>query len=208
VSTETGQLHFQVLCLLIGDALRNIRLMANVDQFRYLTYLEKSIELSDAYEGIHRYPIRWFAQQQAQDYLQKLRETPMRLKVRLFIIDEHFLPEMMEDLKNRELLALYWQLTGSVVSYWISKHDLESLGLKAVDDCALYDRLLLIRYDSERRVLGFEVGSDGEIEDAVALFSRVLQQHTRNSDTPFHMIPTPHGSESAGDASSAFRKPA
>ncbi|HVZ32819.1 MAG TPA: hypothetical protein VG963_10355 [Polyangiaceae bacterium] len=183
--------HFEVLCRLIGDALKNVRVMANVDLVRYLSYLERALAISETYEGVQRFPIRWFQQESAPYYLEKLKIRSMARKVRLFVIDDDDAGQMELDLSDEQLLDFYWKHTGSDVrSYWIRASELRKEGLPVVGDCALYDRRLLIEYDEGRRVLGFSVGDrDPRIKDASKLFSRIRKQEEKRAPPFFHTIP-------------------
>jgi hypothetical protein len=189
--------HLEVLCQLIGDSLKNVRFIANVDPIRYLTYLAKAIELSTEYEGIQRFPIRWFKAANGAVYLNKLRGQQMKRKVRLFLIEDQDKEAMQEDLLDDGTLSFYWQNTGEVASYWILVSELKSAGLPLVDDCALYDRRLLIQYDEVRRVLGFEFGRDGNIEKTSKLFSRLREQIEQKLSAPFHEVPRARASRSS-----------
>jgi hypothetical protein len=198
--------HFQVVCQLIGDALRNVRVMANVNQLQYLNYLERAIEVSEVYEGIQRFPIRWFKHGDAQLYLHKLRDKKMQRKVRLFVIDDKDEEPMQQDLNDRELLNFYWEHTGPVITYWITVSELRAQGLPLVEDCGLYDGRLLIRYDEVRRVLGFEVGTGGEIAQVSTVFARVRQQEEQGVLKPFHKLALPaatRGSTSSSNSTKA-----
>jgi len=189
---EESPSHLEVLCQLIGDSLKNVRFIANVDSIRYLTYLGKAVELSSEYEGIQRYPISWFKERQnAAVYLNRLRDRRMQRKLRLFLIDDKDEPAMQHDLQDGELLSFYWQHTGDVASYWITLSDLRALGLPAVDDCALYDRRLLIQYDETRSVLGFEFGKGGQIGNSSKVFGRLREQIELQALLPFKEIPHP-----------------
>ncbi|HTA92216.1 MAG TPA: hypothetical protein VK745_21705 [Polyangiaceae bacterium] len=185
---DTG--HFEVLCRLIGDALKSVRVMANVDSVRYLGYLERALSISSMYEGVQRFPIRWFRQGAAPFYLDRLRGKSMERKVRLFVIDDGQVGQMHDDLEDKELLAFYWERTGTDVhSYWIGASELRAAGLPVVDDCALYDKRLLIEYDEARRVLSFSVGEDKQIKDASKLFSRIHKQERQEMPPFFREIP-------------------
>jgi 23S rRNA U2552 (ribose-2'-O)-methylase RlmE/FtsJ len=183
--------HLSVVCKLVGDALRNVRVMADVDETRYLQYLEQAIKVSNEYEGIQRFPIRWFEERNASKYLNILREREMTRKVRLFVIDDERKNEMEEDIRNQDLLANYWKLTGSVESYWITASRLSTESLPEIDDCALYDRRLLIRFNADRHILTFQIGKGDKIEDVSRVFSRLRRQIEQNRPLPFQKIPMP-----------------
>jgi len=181
--------HFDVLCQLIGDALKGVRVMANVDPGQYLTYLRLALGVSDEWEGVQRFPIRWFKVGDAARYLENLRDKSMKRKVRLFLIEDKDEAQMREDIADKETLSFYWEHTGAVPSYWITLSELRKEGLPVVEDCALYDRRLLIQYDEARRVLSFEVGEGGTITNTSKLFSRLRDQQDCDFNTPFHKIP-------------------
>ncbi len=196
--------HIGVLCRLIGDALKSVRAMANVDAGQYLKYLEGALTVSQSYEGIQRFPIRWFRQGAASYYLSQLRDQKMTRKVRLFILEDRFEAEMNADLANPELLEFYWLHTGDVPSYWILESELKTLGLPIVEDCALYDKRLLIQYDESRRVLCFAVGDDPQINNVSKLFSRIRMQEERQGlPAIFKMIPKAQSTKPALPVSSS-----
>ena len=62
--------------------------------------------------------------------------------------------------------------------------------LAGYDDCALYDRHLLIQYDTERRLLRFEVKQkDGAADEIARVFKVLRLQDEQGLDSPFHRIP-------------------
>lgn len=105
----------------------------------------------------------------------------MSYKTRLFVLDEAAQREMLEDLRDSELLAYYWENTGDVASDWVSdsafrKHFPQ---VPIPQDCALYDRSPLIVYDEERQILGFDVVDENS--SPVRIFSdlqQLVQSHS------------------------------
>jgi hypothetical protein len=184
--------HIGICCQLIKDAFKNINTIANVNNGRYLGYLQSAIASSKRYEGIQRFPMRWFREhQEAAIYLKKLRDKKMDQKVRIFVIEDGEAAAMTADLADPDLLAFYWHHTGVVDTYWITASELRRENLPILEDCALYDERLLIQYDPERRLLDFEVRVDrqaGAIEKASKLFSALRRQMEGELATPFHRI--------------------
>ena len=175
-----------------------------VDPNEYLTHLRHAIRHSSFYQGVQRKPTRWFEKQDAGDYLQTLKDQKMERKVRIFLIDNEDIQQMEENLRDDELMQWYWAHTGEdVESFWISEKVFKArfgdLG-EPPEDFALYDEMLLIRYDEPRQVLSFDLvetrgnvsrtlfNEDPELKRKIAIFAKLEEQLRGNGKTPFIQI--------------------
>jgi hypothetical protein len=156
--------HAEVLSALIKASLAdNFRNIPYVGVPTYLRLLGIAVSHAESYEGIHRFPFRWYADTQAGQYLGALRDKEMRVKTRVLIIDDADLPAMCEDLDNHAVMDYYWQHTGAVATYWMTVGEFHRAfpGRKVPDDLALYDRQLWVAYDEVTQTLNFDVvGND------------------------------------------------
>ena len=172
--------HGEALTALLSDSIREkYRNIAFVNETTYLSYLMKAIKHSNQYEGVQRQPVSWFKDEQEfrKNYLNTLRDQRMRLKTRIFVIDDEDLEQMQHDLSNTDLMNYYWSNTGEdTKTYWVPssifKRNFPELALP--DDFALYDGQLLIRYDENRQTVTFDVLDS--ISKETQIFKALQQQ--------------------------------
>ncbi len=171
----------------MSENFRNIPL---VGVSAYLEFLKKAIEHSDRYEGIQRKPLSWYKQTGAGSYLSDLKRRDMKYKKRLLIIDKSDEAQMEVDLADASTLEYYWSNTGAVTTYWITSSDFVANfpGMPIPEDLALYDRLLLIAFSEQTKMLTFDVI---DTESSVRrLFDAVDQLKPYNVEF-LHELPMP-----------------
>lgn len=182
--------HAETVGLLLSDSMKEkYKFISYVDENKYLSYLVSAISDSRKYEGIQRFPVRWFARddhETAARYLQVLRDQNMKEKTRVFIIDKPDEKDMKEDLLNKELMKFYWDNTGrDVKTYWITVPELG--GLRSIPrDFALYDDELLIEYDGSTQTLVFDIIQPSASRREI--FIRLADQEKSNAGYPFQRI--------------------
>jgi hypothetical protein len=171
--------HNDALTALIKASMsENFRNIPLVGVPRYLDLLGRAIDHSDRYEGIQRKPFRWYKETGAGSYLTDLRDRPMRLKLRLVLVDVSDLDDMREDLEDEEVMRYYWNHTGDVQTYWMTVSEFrEHFPQRRVpSDMALYDRQLWFAYDERNQMLTFDVlseeATDCKLFDAVSNMAR------------------------------------
>lgn len=170
----------------IGEQYRTI---ASVDSNRYLSLLRQALKSSDRFNGIMRKTVSWFRENNdGATYLQELSSRRMSEKIRVFIIDTAGVKTMQEEMADEGLMTFYWQHTGSVDTYWITEREMRDnypeLGMP--DDCALFDRELLIKYDERRQTVFFDIVDERSVERQ--LFERLHTQIQNGSDRPFKRV--------------------
>ena len=190
--------HSGVLGTLIKDSIgKGYMKVDQVDENKYLLYLQEAIASSSCYDGIQRQPMRWFKlTTNGQRYLEVLRDRTMKSKRRVFVISDEDITPMRDDLSNGEMTEFYWRATGKCVdTYWISESDLKTrYGLNQnIDDCALYDKHLLIKYDGTKKILHFALISE---KDGIGLgeadvFQKLSEQIESGGNGPFTKIQKP-----------------
>lgn len=174
----------------------------------YLNFLRQAISASESFDGVQRHPVRWFFldtiapqavgayvppaandSQVKSSYLSSLRAKDMRRKRRVFVIPDSEVTMMEQDLKDDHLMARYWEETGSVETFWVPEgefrrfYDVRSASL---DDLALFDEQLLIKYDATRGVLTFDlIGPD---DPSQLIFHNLDVQLRADSLEPFRRI--------------------
>jgi hypothetical protein len=181
--------HGEALTALLSDSIREkYRYIAFVNETTYLSYLIRAIKHSAQYEGVQRKPVSWFKDEQEfrKNYLNTLRDQRMRLKTRIFIIDDEDSEQMRHDLSDSELMYYYWSNTGQdVKSFWIlfSAFKRNFPELKVPEDFALYDGQLFIKYDENRQTVTFDVVEG--INEEAQVFKKLRQQVDLNISGPF-----------------------
>jgi len=187
--------HGEALTALLSDSIREkYRYIAFVNETTYLNYLVKAIKHSNQYEGVQRYPVSWFkdVQEFRKNYLNTLRDQQMRLKIRIFMIDDEDLAQMKHDLSDSDLMDYYWSNTGlDVKTFWISSSSFKRNfpEHKLVEDFALYDGQLLIKYDEDRQTVIFDVLED--LSEETHIFKRLQEQTKLNISGPFTEVKPP-----------------
>jgi len=159
--------HNEVLTNLIRTSMsENFRNIPYIGEADYLSFLGLAIRHSDGYLGVQRKPLRWFRDGNTASYLDGLRERPMSYKKRILIVDDNDVTNMVADLGNQETLDYYWKHTGSVETYWISIAGFKKNCPKipVPDDFGLFDRQLLIAYDTDRQILIFDLLDENRSE--------------------------------------------
>ena len=190
--------HSGVLGTLIKDSIgKGYMEVGQVDENKYLLYLQEAIANAQRYDGLQTEPMRWFQlMQNSAKYLEVLRDKEMTSKRRVFVISDDKVDEMCADLRNEDTLRRYWTATGtSMETYWIAESTLrQQYNIKAIDDCALYDNHLLIKYDRERQILQFRIvsGQDATGVCEPNVFDRLSQQLETRSNTPFIRVQEPN----------------
>jgi hypothetical protein len=181
--------HGEALTALLSDSIgEKYRYIAFVNETTYLSYLVKAIKHSNRYEGVQRKPVSWFKDAQGfrKNYLNTLRDQQMRLKIRIFVIDDEDLAQMKHDLSDSDLMDYYWSNTGiDVKTFWISSSSFKRNfpEHKLVEDFALYDGQLLIKYDEDRQTVIFDVLEN--LSEEAHIFKRLQQQTELNISGPF-----------------------
>lgn len=200
---QRAQHHQGVMAKLLKQTIED-KSVARVGRPQYLGYLGDALKSSRKFQAIHRLPIRSFFEGASHasataetspayvtamaynNYLKLVRLAPIQ-RARLFIIENK--KAMEEDIDDKELLARYWQETGSVRSYWIEADQLRRLFPKYNDipqSFVLFDGALLIKYDEELQTLDFDVVSD----KAQALEKRLFDEYlTDEPIAEFREIP-------------------
>lgn len=184
----------EVLSTLIRRSAEQYRLIPHVTKLDYLAVLGEAINHSQEYQGVQRKPARWFLEGDGPTYLETLRDSQVREKTRLFIIDDGDVSRMEEDIAS-DVMKQYWQLTGpDVGTYWISVGNMEAAfpQLSIPKDSALYDQRLAIEYDSDQHLLYFDV-LDEQATGARAEVFRLLdlQRSNNHQGGPFHPLQPP-----------------
>jgi hypothetical protein len=181
--------HGEVLTALLSASIRGHHI-AYVNETQYLSYLSQAIEHSTKFQGVQRNPVRWFRDQ--ANYLNVLREQPMKSKIRLFIIDDALAEQMEQDLNDAEVMNFYWLNTGiEVKTFWIQssafKHNFPQVAIP--EDCAIFDEQLLIKYDDQHQILTFDVLQDNNNE--LEIFRQLQDQMNLKVPGPFIPIQPP-----------------
>lgn len=181
-----ADVHSSTIGQLLRDSIgKQFRDIAYVDSNKYLHYLTLAIDKSSQFNGVQRYPVRWFHDGGRQEYLKRLSQKSMRGgKRRIFIVDDAV--EMEKDLDNSELMAEYWECTGRVLSFWISSEAYRrTYNLQVPDDFALFDNELLIRYNDERQTLTFDLILKDGVSPERDVFTKLEEQIRQGASGPF-----------------------
>jgi hypothetical protein len=185
-----ARIHAATIGILLKESIgEQYKAIASVDPNKYLAFLKQALNHSSRFNGVMRNRVAWFRDNaDGESYLQDLARRRMREKVRIFIIDDRDVEAMQEDLADRELMEFYWQKTGPVDTYWISESDLRKNypDLRMPDDFALFDSELLIRYDTLRHNLFFDIVDEQALERRI--FAKLQMQLQNKSDRPFIRI--------------------
>lgn len=182
--------HGEVLTVLLSASLQGHHI-AFVNENQYLSYLSKAIEHSAKFQSVQRNPVRWFSDH--ANYLNVLRDQPMKSKIRIFIIDDTLAEQMDQDLNDSQLMNSYWSNTGTdVKTFWIQSSDFKQNFHQAdiPEDFAIFDEQLLIKYDVKHQTLTFDVlqNTTNELE----IFKQLQDQINLQVPRPFIPIqPTP-----------------
>jgi hypothetical protein len=180
--------HGEVLSHLIHRSAQQYRSIPHVSRLDYLAVLREAIEHSHQYQGVQRKPARWFLEKDGPTYLEALRDSPVKQKTRLFIIDDDDVSTMEEDLGS-EVIERYWELTGrDVTTFWISVADFRRAfpRLQVPGDSALYDQSLAIEYDPQQHLLFFDVLAAHSNVPRLEIFRQLrLQLSNDNHGGPF-----------------------
>jgi hypothetical protein len=183
----TAKAHAATIGLLLRESIgEQYRTIALVDPNRYLSFLKQALHSSHQFNGIMRNTIVWFRDNaEGPGYMQDLARRGMREKIRVFVIDDDKAKAMEEELADAQLMAFYWQQSGSVASYWIRVSDLLTnyRDLAVPDDCVLFDSELLIRYDAPRQTVFFDIADEHGLERRI--FDKLRVQRQNESDRPF-----------------------
>jgi hypothetical protein len=191
--------HEDTVIMLLNQSIhRQFKQIPNVDPLEYLTYLNSAVSRSKRFQAVQRYPVSWFKRAGGQEYLRTLQESGVEEKFRIFIVDDA--EAMLRELREEGLMQFYWQYSGGtrpVYSYWTDTGTYKDFyrADSVPDDFALYDSLLLIRYDESQRRLSFDLVDQDSRERQV--FDRLKDQldstnHLKYVDpklTPFREIP-------------------
>jgi hypothetical protein len=155
----------------------------------YLHILEIAIKHSNGFEAVQRQSIRWYRDSGNSGYLEALRDKPMSVKTRLFVLDASSQRDMGEDLTDPSLLDWYWRHTGEVDSFYVTESDFRKNfpQIPIPGDFALYDRELFVMYDEDRQILSFDVV--GESSNQVRIFKDLGQLVKSHADSAFKRIP-------------------
>jgi hypothetical protein len=184
--------HNEVLASLIRCSAERYRLIPRVAKLDYLAILSEAINHSREYQGVQRKPARWFLEGDGPTYLETLRDSQVRQKTRLFIINDDEVPLMEEDIAS-DVIERYWQLTGSdVATYWISVENIKKAfpQVPIPRDSAFYDQSLAIEYDSDQHLLHFDVLAEEPNGPGVEIFRLLDLQRTNNNhhSGPFRLL--------------------
>lgn len=189
--------HTGVIGTLIKDSMETgHQKIVGVNDNRYLSYLLEALNNAERYVVIVQYPIRdLFDYDQVVTFWAKLREKKMRngSKVRLFVIPEHRLSEMHDDLEDSMLLERYWRETGSdFQTYWISENNLSKMidgYVTTAEDYQSFDDDLSIVYDQHTRTVSFDYIGDGDYGRRIIF--QLEEQKKVGADAPFTTITSP-----------------
>ncbi len=178
--------HGEVLTALLSASIQGHHI-AFVNENQYLSYLIKAIEHSAKFQAVQRSPVRWFKDH--ANYLNVLRDQPMKSKTRIFIIDDTLAEQMNQDLNDSDLMNSYWSNTGTdVKTFWIQssvfKQNLYQVNVP--EDFALFDDKLLIKYDVQHQTLTFDVLQS--TSDELAILKQLQDQINLKVPTPFIQI--------------------
>ena len=201
----------------VGSLIRNsietgYKKVLNVDANRYLIYLGEAIEHASTFSGIQRHSMRWFSDtDEGEAYLRKLSSKKMACKRRIFVISDKEESQMLEDLENSELVDEYWAATGGEVeTHWIRESDLrERYKIRdPIDDCAIFDDHLFIKYYPGEQILHFDIIPKKNARKKNApkknapkepeIFERLDEQLQVDEKTPFMLISNKEDCMSSG----------
>jgi hypothetical protein len=178
--------HGQALTSLIRKSAGQYRLIAQVSKLEYLDLLKEAINHSELYQGVQRKPINWFLGNDAESYLETLRDSRIDKKTRLFVIDPNDVKAMEEDLAS-DVLETFWITSAELRTSFPRIH--------TPRDCAIYDRQLLIEYDSIQKLLSFDVLPDSAGHQRTEVFRQLaLQVQQVHPIGPFRRISCPTNS--------------
>jgi hypothetical protein len=108
------------------------------------------------------------------------------------MIDDEDLAQMKHDLSDSDLMDYYWSNTGlDVKTFWISSSSFKRNfpEHKLIEDFALYDGQLLIKYDEDRQTVIFDVLED--LSEEAHIFKRLQEQTELNISGPFTEVKPP-----------------
>jgi len=182
--------HNEVLSVLLTTSMTdNFRNIPYVTMATYLNILQIAIQHADRFESVQRHPVRWYRDSRNTGYLHALRDSRMRARTRLFVLDAEGRADMEQDVRDADTLADYWTHTGDVDSFWVSEADFRRNfpQIPIPEDFALFDGKLLIVYDEDRQILSFDVVP--EINDFSRIFSDVRRLMADQSGTAFRRVP-------------------
>ena len=145
--------------------------------------------MSSDYRGVQRKPIGWFKENNnGEKYMNVLKERSMKVKIRLFIIDDSEVERMKQELTDEDTMTWYTKVSSDISSYWTSRSSFTEYAHRdPPEDFALYDLQLLIKYNESLQTLSFAL-CEAESEELTAF--RVLEEQIRTgSQSPFILIP-------------------
>ena len=114
----------------------------------------------------------------------------MKTKRRIFLIDPDRVPIMRRDMNDASLMQFYWKNTGiDVETFFVPSDKLRDYfkNTENIEDFALYDDHLLIKYDKQNSVVSYDRPGKKSIEKQ--LIDYLEEQLKIGQDDPFIRVP-------------------